>query len=295
MDGIKTHHYAETDRKMSLVEPPNPQLPQWGQWLETEDLIVMMGQPGTLEANLLAPYPLISGRLQPGYGRAAFDSDRLKPYHAEPGGFDLVPQSSTYRSVETVGTFVMLAYKNALISRILADYTDGADLTLQPGQIAASSKGLQLTHALLQVFTDAHSAFYLESLAALVLGYILRERSHISGTFKQLPDLLSAVQVKMVLEYIHDNLQETLRLEGLAQILGLSSYYFAHAFRATTGMSPYQYILRCRVERAKLLLTQSPASIAAIAYEVGFGSQSHMTTVFRKMLNITPQVYRLKV
>jgi AraC family transcriptional regulator len=293
MDGIKTHNYATTDRKMSLVEPPSPHLPQWGQWLETRDLIVMVGQPDTVEANLRAPFHLISGRLQPGHGQAAFNSDRLRPYQSEPGGFDIVPQGCTYRSAETVGTFVMLAYKNGLISRITADYTDGEDIVLQPGQIAASTKGLHLTQSLLKVFTEANSALYLESLATLVLGHVLRERSQGSGPIKQLPDLLSATQVRTILDYIHDNLQEALRLEDLAQTLGLSSYYFAHAFRSTTGISPYQYLLRCRVERAKQLLQQSPASIAAIAYEVGFGSQSHMTTVFRKLLNVTPHAYRL--
>jgi AraC family transcriptional regulator len=293
MNGITVHNYDTGDRKMSLVQPPSQHLPQWGRWLETEHLIAMVGQPGTVEANLLAPYTLISGRLQPGHGRAAFNSDRLKPYHAEPGGFDIVPKDSTYRSVETVGTFVMLAYKDALLSRIMADYTDGEAIVLQPGQIRASAKGINLTQALLQIFTEVNSALYLESLATLILGYVLQERSHITGTLKHAPDLLSAAQVKTVLEYIYDNLHEALRLEDLAQILGLSSYYFSHTFRATTGISPYQYILRCRVERAKTLLQRSHAPIAAIAYEAGFGSQSHMTSVFRKILNVTPQTYRL--
>jgi AraC family transcriptional regulator len=99
-------------------------------------------------------------------------------------------------------------------------------------------------------------------------------------------------KVKTVLEYIHDNLHEGFQLEGLAQSLGLSSYYFSHAFRSATGIPTYQYILRCRVERAKLLLKGSSASIVAIAHEVGFGSQSHMTTVFRSLLNVTPKNYR---
>jgi AraC-like DNA-binding protein len=72
----------------------------------------------------------------------------------------------------------------------------------------------------------------------------------------------------------------------------LSPCYFAHAFKATTGWSPHQYVLHRRLARAQHLLRTTQMPIAAIAYEVGFGSQSHMTTVFRRLLQTTPSRYR---
>ncbi|WP_250564893.1 helix-turn-helix transcriptional regulator [Adonisia turfae] len=55
------------------------------------------------------------------------------------------------------------------------------------------------------------------------------------------------------------------------------------------GCSPYQYVLRCRVERAKRLLLQRKLSIADVALTVGFSSQSHLTQHFRRHVGTTPK------
>ena len=112
------------DRRIPLDHTPLNQLPTWGHWLETPHLIAAMLTPGQLEVNLLAPFEFISTRFQPGHGIAAFDSDKLIPYHAIPGGYDVVPQGSTYRSIETAGCCILLAYKQPLASRIMAEYTN---------------------------------------------------------------------------------------------------------------------------------------------------------------------------
>jgi hypothetical protein len=106
--------FSTTERKMPLDRTPLMQLPQWGHWLETPDLIAATLAPGQLEVNLLASFELISTRFQPGHGIAAFASDKLMPYRSEPGGFDVIPQGSTYRSVETAGNCIILAYKRTL-------------------------------------------------------------------------------------------------------------------------------------------------------------------------------------
>jgi hypothetical protein len=95
--------FSVAERRMPLDRTPLAQLPRWGRWLETPDLIAVLLAPGQLEVNLIAPFEFISTRFQPGYGMAAFNSDQLSPYRSEPDGFDIVPQGSTYRSLETVG------------------------------------------------------------------------------------------------------------------------------------------------------------------------------------------------
>ena len=59
-----------------------------------------------------------------------------------------------------------------------------------------------------------------------------------------------------------------------------------------TGISPHQYILKCKIERAKELLKNPLLSIADISYSLSFSSQSHFTTVFRRFTGITPNTYR---
>ena len=295
VDKLIERVFPDTERRMPLDGTPLTQLPEWGHWIETPNLIAAMLAPGQLEVNLLAPFEFISTRFQPGYGMAAFDSDRLIPYQSEPGGFDVVPQGSTYRSKETAGVCIILAYKQPLAARIMAEYTDEPKIELVPGQVQVSTKGANLAQALQAFFVDAEhvgGALYLESLATLIMGYMVRHRSSVSGRLKRVPDCLTPRQLKMIVEYIQHHLHTQLRLEQIANYVELSPYYLAHAFKVTTGLSPHQYVLHCRLERAQQLLRDTQMLICAIAYEVGFGSQSHMTTVFQKILQITPNRYR---
>lgn len=297
MDVLKEQKFISTEYKIPLNNPPLYELPQWGHWIETPNLIVALVPPGNLEVNISPQFDLISTRFELGCGIAAFNSDKLETYSAEPGGFDVVPSASSYRSIETAGFFIVLAYKQSLASRIMAEYTTNKDVELVPGQVQASAKGLTLAQSMRDFFTDRHigGALYLESLATLIMEHIIRHRSSVSGQLKHLPDFLVLKTLKRVIEYIQNNLSRELSLNEIAGVVGLSPFYFAHCFKATTGIPPYRYVLQCRVERAKKLLQESSLSIAEIAYEVGFGNQSHMTTVFRKTLQVTPNVYRQQV
>lgn len=162
----------------------------------------------------------------------------------------------------------------------------------------ASPKGANLAHALQAFFTDAErigGSLYLESLATLIMTHMIRHRSTLSGRLQRVPDCLTSRQLKEIVEYIQSHLQCELSLCQLANQVGISSYYLAHAFKVTTGLSPHQYVLRCRLDKAQQLLQETQMPIATIAYEVGFGNQSHMTTVFRKTLQTTPGLYRKQV
>jgi AraC family transcriptional regulator len=95
-----------------------------------------------------------------------------------------------------------------------------------------------------------------------------------------------------VRDHIHGHLGEPLSLCGLAAVAGLSPRYFAVAFRRSTGVTPHQFVLQQRVAEARRRLTQRDASIAEVAAELGFASQSHFTDVFRRMVGTTPTGYR---
>ena len=73
----------------------------------------------------------------------------------------------------------------------------------------------------------------------------------------------------------------------------MSPYYFSRLFKQSTGLSPYQYIIQSRVDRAKRLLDQGLA-IADIAYSVGFASQSHLNRHFKRLVGVTPKAFLRK-
>ena len=95
-------------------------------------------------------------------------------------------------------------------------------------------------------------------------------------------------RIQAALDSIEADLRSAHTLEDLASAAGVSPYHFARVFRAETGRSPHQYLLERRVAQARRLLRTTDDPIAAIAHDCGFGSQSHMNDVFRKLLDTTP-------
>lgn len=103
---------------------------------------------------------------------------------------------------------------------------------------------------------------------------------------------LSPAALHRVKLFVEAHLARRIRVGELAQRSGLSVFYFTRAFRQSTGMTPHAYVQRRRVERARELLSQSTRSLGDIALEVGFSSQSHFTTVFRRLTGLTPALLR---
>jgi len=104
-------------------------------------------------------------------------------------------------------------------------------------------------------------------------------------------DGLSVSQLRRVTDYINAHLSESIRLDTLSTHLGMSRYYFCRLFKQSTGFSPYQYIIRCRVERAKRLLKQGGLSLTEVALACGFSHQSHLHRHFKRLVGITPKSF----
>lgn len=291
MNLLQEFLFDPADRTIPLDQPPLETLPKWGHWLETPEFMVALIPPGHLEVNLRSPLNLVVTSLGLTRGVAAFDSDRLQPYQALPGGFDIVPQGSTYRSVEDAACFVVFGYSQDFLTRTVAD---GQAVELLPGQIATTPWGLSAAIAMQEFFHNGQvgDAFYLEAVATAVLGQMIYRRSTRSTRFKRPPEFLEPKVLQAALDYIRVNVSQPLSLNDIAASIGFSPYHFARAFKATTGTSTYQYVLRCRVELAQRLLLDQNRTIADVAVAAGFGNQSHMTTVFRRILQMTPKQYR---
>jgi len=95
-----------------------------------------------------------------------------------------------------------------------------------------------------------------------------------------------------VMEYIDSNLAAALRMEELAEIASLSEYRFAHNFKTATGISPHQYVINQRIERAKRILRETDLSVVETAYSVGCQSLSRFNSLFRRQIGVTPSTYR---
>lgn len=99
-------------------------------------------------------------------------------------------------------------------------------------------------------------------------------------------------RVKRVKTYVEDNVGSTIRVARLAELLGLSTSHFHHAFRKTFGMSPISYVMRQRMRRAQQLMLKPNSSLSEIALECGMCDQAHFSRAFRRIVKTSPSAWR---
>jgi len=103
---------------------------------------------------------------------------------------------------------------------------------------------------------------------------------------------LPRARLNRVIEYIEANLEREIALTALADTAGMSPHYFSELFKQSVHSSPYQYVLRRRVEHARQLLQDPGVTVFEAAVRSGFSDQSHFTKIFRRIVGVTPTGYR---
>lgn len=102
---------------------------------------------------------------------------------------------------------------------------------------------------------------------------------------------LSSRKAMLLTELIDSSLDQDLSVHRLAQEVGLSASHFAGCFVETFGCSVHQYVLSRRLRTAIALLEKRSMAASEVALQCGFASQSHFSSVFRRMMGTTPSQY----
>jgi AraC-like DNA-binding protein len=101
--------------------------------------------------------------------------------------------------------------------------------------------------------------------------------------------------VRRAEEHLAEHQSENVDLEALAKKLGVGYSYFRRIFREQTGLSPWQYLLRSRLARAKRIMASGDETLASIAESAGFGSAFHLSSAFKKAHNVSPDTWRKQI
>jgi len=136
------------------------------------------------------------------------------------------------------------------------------------------------------------SRVLLQSQALALAVRLMREHSSLARRHAPADHRIAPYRLRRALDYIEGHLAEEIRLTDIAAAAGLSPSHFAHAFKASTGRSPYRMVVERRVEQAKVLLTDDAMALAEVALACGFGSQQQFTTTFRSVAGTTPGRWR---
>lgn len=133
------------------------------------------------------------------------------------------------------------------------------------------------------------SCLYAESAATFLAIHLLRHYSTRTYNIRDYVGGLPQHKLSQAINYIQEHLSENISLEAMANHIDISSYHFCRLFKQSTGFSPYQYVIKQRVERAKQLLRQGKMSISEIAIACGFSHQSHLNRHFKRLTGVTPK------
>ena len=139
------------------------------------------------------------------------------------------------------------------------------------------------------ILRDRADRLLIEMLAIELAAVFVRDYSTAPERSRGIPTGgLTRNSAKRVLEYAEANLGQGLTLRDLARVAQLSTHHFLRMFKKTMGITPYQYLLERRIERAQDLLRGKRGSLAEIALSSGFGTQGHFTSAFHRAVGATP-------
>ncbi|MBE9107174.1 helix-turn-helix transcriptional regulator, partial [Nostoc cf. edaphicum LEGE 07299] len=135
---------------------------------------------------------------------------------------------------------------------------------------------------------------YAESMVNALAVHLLRRYSTTKQKIPAYSGGLPNHKLQQAIDYIQAHLAEDVSLEAIATELGMSQYYFARLFKQSIGYSPYQYLIKCRIECAQKLMIQGQQNIANVAMQVGFASQSQFGRHFKRITGVTPKQFGRK-
>lgn len=124
-----------------------------------------------------------------------------------------------------------------------------------------------------------------EILSSYAIHVPKRQRGTLSPT-------LSPAMLRIVDEFVEAHMHEDIDIADLAAVCGIGKTSFHQRFKTSVQTTPYRYVMRARIHRAKHLILQTNLPLAEVAISCGFSDQAHLTNVFRRAVGVTPAAFR---
>jgi AraC family transcriptional regulator len=214
------------------------------------------------------------------------------------GDVVIVPANTWHRtSWNTAGGAIVLGLEPKEFTRTIDEIIERDRIELIPHFATPDPLVHQIGLALKRALENSGNAsrLYAETMTTALMVHLLQYYSAQQLTIPTYTGGLSKLKLQQVVDYIHAHLDRDLSLKELAAIVQMSAHYFSQLFKQSTGITPHQYVIRCRIERAKELLMQGKLTIADVAKVVGFVDQSHFHRHFKRLVGITPKAFLQQV
>jgi len=261
------------------------------------DLMLWQYEPGPVEnLDIALPYHCILVQMT--------NSDAVREIRHGVGSFEAAPLQAGQialmpamfpHSIRTAdsGQVVIVSLRPEFVLCAANELLDGGSLELVP---QAVSDDPLLRESVMALIAEIESGYgggriYGESLAAAMAVHMVRRYSVRKSAARGNPGGLTPFQLRRAVDFIQAHLAEDVSMPELAAAVGLSPFHFSRLFKKSVGLSPHQYLVQRRVERARDLLLTGQSSIATVALEVGFCDQSHLAARFKRIYGLTPRAF----
>ena len=208
------------------------------------------------------------------FSPAIFDGPTLNALTSTPGFYPLFVEEPLHRAEKPgqSGRWLHLSPESyAPVAEMLRE--------LEEEWLSETPEGVLLTRGL-----------FLRLLVTLARRYACREPHPGDVPFSS----ASEATVSAAVRYLDEHFTESLRVEQVAASVFLSADRFTEVFARTMGRTPRDYIRHLRIERARVLLTTTDASISEVGQQSGFGEAAYFTRVFRAATGLAPRAYRTR-
>jgi AraC family transcriptional regulator len=240
------------------------------------------------------PQPFAEQTVFDSSGERWLDGKRSKETR-NTGDIAIIPANISHRcNWNTSVQFMVLALEPVLLQRIGQDWVNPDGIELIPQFMIKPDALIQSIFLTLKDELESDrigGQLLVDSLKTALAIHLLRNYCATSPRLSSYSDGLSLAKLVFITDYIDEHLHQDLTLTEIAAIAQISPYHFLRLFKQSMGITPHQYILQSRINKAKYLLQHSKLSIAEIAVRAGFCDQSHLTRYFKRMLGVTPKQF----
>jgi AraC family transcriptional regulator len=212
----------------------------------------------------------------------------------EVGIFDL--RYETVIDVRSPFDFVYLYFPQSALDRLADEYHVPriVECTTQLGVSAPDSVVTQLAACLERVLErrDRASEVFTDHVTLALQTHFAQHYGGMRIRSESTRGALAPWQLRLAKEMLTAHLSSRVSIAQISSECGLSASHFARAFKCSTGMSPYRWLVGRRIEKAADLLRHSALSVAEIALICGFSDQSHLTRMFGTTKGAPPGRWR---
>ena len=260
----------------------------------SDDLSIRLHAPHLTDTRFVSANDVVAIHFGPYAGASAVNSDKITEYDRRiPGALAFHKAGcSHYVRWDTPSRYMQFSISSALRERLIRETANQRHIQeYLPGKPTPQS--LKLADMAWAFVRNGNQGGRLaaESIALLVMNEVVQNAGQQSAP-SEYRNGCSRQDFGDVLAFIHEHLETDLSLTTLADLTGMSMSVFHRRFKQSLGVTPHRYIQDVRLEKAKQDLMQPDRSLAEIAYDCGFSSQSHFTTVFGKRIGMSPGKYR---